>query len=733
MIRLLSVIALLFGVFAPVHAREEGAAAPYRWRNVTVGAGGFAPNVVFSPAARGLAYLRTDMGGAYRWEDAAARWVPLQDGLSESSLMGIESVAADPVDADRVYLAAGMYRRGPAAILRSDNRGADWTVVPVPFAMGGNEDGRGLGERLAIDPHAPATLFFGSRHDGLQRSDDRGGTWRKVAGFPHAGLGTPQERKTNAGIAFVTFDPRPGHRTVFAGVADPEQRGVYRSDDGGTTWVEVTGGARKFLPVKGVVDRKGRLFVAYANGIGPNGVTDGALWRYAIDTRRWRDITPDKRPDRPEGGYMGLSVVGDRVAVSTLNRWKPEDTLWLSDDGGDRWRDLGPRSHRDTRNSPFLKQADEEAEFGHWIAGVAIDPFDPGRVAYTTGATLYMTPRVDAGETQWAPWVRGIEQTAIITLTSPAAGASLVTGFGDIAGFVHDDVDRSPPVMHLNPHLTNTNNLDWAGRAPLVMVRSGNRHAGQPVTATLAWSQDGGHRWQPVVARLPGREREDLDGNSPIVVSADGKSFIVSTPTPLMSPDRGANWVAIGGLPGRTRVTPDKVDANAFYAVDYANGAFFRSRDGGRTFDRVTGNGLPADLSASAPRNRESPVSLLAEPGRAGHLWLRVGDRLWRSTDGGAYFSPASTGIAVDIFTLGRAAPGARDPALFVWGTVNDVRGLYRSTDGGGRWVRVNDDAHRWGHRIRVLAGDPRNFGRIYVGTDGRGVMAGEPAVVSGG
>lgn len=41
--------------------------APYRWTNVKVGAGGYAPNIVFSPAERGLAYLRTDMGGAYRW------------------------------------------------------------------------------------------------------------------------------------------------------------------------------------------------------------------------------------------------------------------------------------------------------------------------------------------------------------------------------------------------------------------------------------------------------------------------------------------------------------------------------------------------------------------------------------------------------------------------------------------------------------------------------------------
>jgi hypothetical protein len=45
-----------------------------------------------------------------------------------------------------------------------------WDVFPTSFHMGGNEDGRGLGERLAIDSHLTSTLYFGSRHDGLQRT-----------------------------------------------------------------------------------------------------------------------------------------------------------------------------------------------------------------------------------------------------------------------------------------------------------------------------------------------------------------------------------------------------------------------------------------------------------------------------------------------------------------------------------------------------------------------------------
>ena len=80
----------------------------YRWTNVKVGGGGFVPAIVFSPVEPGLAYLRSDMGGLYRWEKAKSRWLPLQDAMAESSYQGVESVAPDPRDANVVYAAVGM-------------------------------------------------------------------------------------------------------------------------------------------------------------------------------------------------------------------------------------------------------------------------------------------------------------------------------------------------------------------------------------------------------------------------------------------------------------------------------------------------------------------------------------------------------------------------------------------------------------------------------------------------
>ena len=75
------------------------------------------------------------------------------------------NVAIDPSDANRVYVASGTYMEqwaGNGAVLRSDDRGRTWQQTNMPFKMGGNDNGRSIGERLVVDPHQNNTLYLGS-------------------------------------------------------------------------------------------------------------------------------------------------------------------------------------------------------------------------------------------------------------------------------------------------------------------------------------------------------------------------------------------------------------------------------------------------------------------------------------------------------------------------------------------------------------------------------------------
>jgi len=163
MMKLSSVLsAILFSAIAT--SGQTPRATPYTWRNVQIVGGGFVDGVIFHPSAKNLRYARTDMGGAYRWDAASDRWQPMLDWVpyKDLNLMGIESIAVDPSDANRVYLACGTYTNAHTpngAILRSGDRGRTFQRTGVPFKFGGNEDGRGNGERLAVDPEDGRVLY----------------------------------------------------------------------------------------------------------------------------------------------------------------------------------------------------------------------------------------------------------------------------------------------------------------------------------------------------------------------------------------------------------------------------------------------------------------------------------------------------------------------------------------------------------------------------------------------
>lgn len=181
--------ALLFG-FGSSPASAQGLLFgfnPYTFQNVVIGGGGgFITGIVFSTKQPGLVYARTDIGGAYRFDTNSGRWIPLLDwiGSTDWNLSGVESIAIDPQNPHRVYLAVGTYTNEwtteNGAILRSDDYGHTFQRFNLPFKVGSNMPGRGMGERLAIDPNNTRVLYLGTRSgNGLWRSTDAGQTWSR--------------------------------------------------------------------------------------------------------------------------------------------------------------------------------------------------------------------------------------------------------------------------------------------------------------------------------------------------------------------------------------------------------------------------------------------------------------------------------------------------------------------------------------------------------------------------
>ena len=101
---------------------------------------------------------------------------------------------------------------------------------------------------------------------------------------------------------------------------------------------------------------------------------------------------------------------------------------------------------------------------------------------------------------------------------------------------------------------------------------------------------------------------------------------------------------------------------------------------------------------------------------------------LFRSTDSGRTFAKLDFVDAADQLGFGHTPPGQTRTAIFLFGRVRGSADLlFRYDDAGRTWALLNDPRHRFGW-IGVITGDPRVFGRIYVGTGGRGIVCGEPS-----
>jgi len=729
--------AFMFAV--PGRARAEQAAEHTVFHNVAIGGGGFVTGIVFNPAQKGLIYLRTDVGGAYRLDGGAKVWAPLLDwaGQTDWNLYGIESLASDPVDPRNVYAAAGTYTNEAVStgeMLRSGDYGATWARTPLPFRFGGNENGRNNGERLAVDPNDDHVLFLGTRSDGLWRSPDLGVTWAKVPGFPDYDEALPAPRSPGArvyipqkvGINIVLFDGRSGRRgastpVVYAAVSTPNES-LFRSTDSGATWVAVPGQPLGLRPTRAALSKSGVLYVSYGLEAGPNSMTDGAVWRLDTTSGAWAEVTPEKPGEASHFGYGSVSVDAkdpDTVIVGTWSHYSPFDQIFRSTNGGKTWVSLLDKAQWDHSLAPYTRNMNH-----HWLADVEIDPFDPDHALFSTGFGVWVTHNLrdaDAGKpTRWAFEDQGIEETVPLALVSPPAGAHLLSGLGDIDGFRHDDLSVSPAAGRFGtPPFKNTASLAFAWKHPEIVVRSGNTyHNDQP---TGAYSLDGAVTWKAFASEPPGTVGPYWRGEGAITISADAKT-VVWSPTgvaPHLTMDWGATWFPCVGGSVNLAVAADTVNPKKFYGYDTEAGTIVVSTDGARSFRAVAG-GLPMIKGRWGP----APGKLAAVPGREGEFWVISKGGLIHSKDSGERITVAPNVFAIAI-GFGKAAPGRDTPAIFLVGKVGEVEGIFRSDDGGEKWLRINDDRHGYGE-IRVITGDPRIFGRFYFGTGGRGIIYGD-------
>ncbi|GAB3223197.1 cellulose binding domain-containing protein [Glycomyces halotolerans] len=749
-------------VQATAHSQEADALQEetYSWDNAAIAGGGFVPGIVFNETEPNLVYARTDIGGLYRWQQDSRTWKPLLDwvGWDQWGYTGVASVATDPVEPNRVYAAVGTYTNdwdpGNGAVLYSEDYGETWGVAELPFKQGGNMPGRGMGERLMVDPADNANLYLGTPSgNGLWTSTDYGRSWAEVESFPNPGdfVVAPGDSYLgdNQGVIWIEFDPEADR--TYVGVADPDNP-IYVSDDDGATWAPLAGATQigtvdgfPNIPKQAAFDESGDyLFVITSWDPGPyNGPPNeegdergGSVWRHDANTGAWAEIHPGPNGTDYQGfGFGGLTL--DRqspgtLMVSSVNAWWPDETTYRSTDYGETWTQSWSLEGWPNRVDRFAidhssvgwldwgntnpGDAEISPKYGWMIDSMAIDPHDSDRVMWGTGATIYGSENLtawDSGQTfDVEPMVHGLEETAVLDLAAPPGGPVLYSGLGDIGGFVHTDLDAVPDDFYQSPHHGNTSSIDFAELNPSVVVRVGN---GEEDVSSIGISSNSGGSW------WAGQTPSGVTDGGTVAVTADASAIVWSPEgiDPQRSTDYGSSWSPVSGLPAGARVESDRADASRVYG--FSDGTFYYSADGGASFTASAFSGFPASGN----------VRFRAVPGEAGHVWLAGGEDggvygMWRSTDGGETWNQVEGFDAADAVGFGAAAPGQDYPAIYTSASSGGQRGIYRSVDQGRSWLRINDDEHQWGWTGAAISGDPDVFGRVFVATNGRGVIVGE-------
>jgi xyloglucan-specific exo-beta-1,4-glucanase len=718
------------------------------WASVKWGGGGYVSGLIYHPTSPNVLYARTDVGGAYRWDQATSKWVPITDGVgfgqADAAFHAVESIAVDPVNDQLVYLVAG--NGGNGRLYASTNRGASWTWYNLPFTVNGNGGGRAIGERLRLDPTNPSTMFYGSRDAGLWKSSDSGHTWAQVTG-----LSSYTMNAGSVGVEQIIFDNGNvggGQTTwnMWVAVAPDYANAAgltstfYRSSNGGFSWTPVAVPA----PVVGYyIPHFARAadgyYVVFNKNPGPGGDGPGYLYKYSGLSGVWTLLN-----STTSGGYGGVSVYGSgpttRIALAVTNTWgdHPGQLITqLSDNAGSTWREIESQ----------MPHAPAGEGYWGWNDDIEIDPNNRDHIMHNGGPGVWETNTASAPTPSWNLKVNGIEESAMLSVTTPPAGATykVINSMGDSGTWVQADLATKPTKGPTTDWINgNSADMSWSDPQYIAAVAAKNYAGG---AGYGYWSGDGGATWANF-ATLPAGAAADGREASNIVVTARNKAiWAPSNAVPSYTTDNGASWTATNlpalsnqGWARAYRLAVDRKNPNKVYAYDSGGvwwsgepGKVYVSTDGGHTFTLSQGS-----VSANLRSNPWAATSLAVNPNVEGDVWLADGNTVYHSVDSGATWTKLNNFASIwgnqqpnqwpdvqgaSVVALGKAAAGAQySAAVYVVGVINGQWGVWKSDNAGSTWTRFNDDAHQFGG-IGAMAADWNTYGRIYAIGNGRGLL----------
>lgn len=522
----------------------------YEYRNLPIPGGGYVTGFLYSDSADAL-YIRTDIGGAYRFERETKTWKSLIDHVTMEDLSETFplAIATDNRTPGSLYMACGIGEPDAKGVfVVSKDYGETFTYYPMPMHVHGNINGRGTGWRLAVDYSAKDTLYYASTQNGLWKTKDGGASWEQVevCGEEYMTFIYVSEdgKLLVCGTAGVTnqIALEDSERYIDGWNMEVTHRrghSVYISYDGGESFEKleqpnrdetaVYAAAKCRMPglvgLRYAVDEK-YLYVTYDatgaysyvvdKGYSCDGgaTINGRVVRYQIDVDKkcahMEEITPEMLLEEGHTctpfGYSGIATCKAEqglVVCSTIAREKDGDCVFLSRDYGTTWKkilqnlEVGKIRFR----APYMRpECNDGHSIVHWLTDVKIHPKNPNEAWFNTGTGVFVTNNLLAEEPEFTDWCDGIEETVHLNVYAmPSGDVRVVDILGDLGGFAFKDLetpcDNSFADAEGNRYITCIN-ADFADTMPqhLVVAARGNWRG--KTKGGLIFSKDQGASFQ---------------------------------------------------------------------------------------------------------------------------------------------------------------------------------------------------------------------------------------------
>ena len=696
---------------AALVASSPGAdVASLHWRSIGPFRGGRVLAVAGAPDSPLHFYFGAVNGGVWESRDAGRTWNPIFDDAPVGS---IGALAVAPTAANIIYVGTGEAdMRSDIAqgggMFRSTDGGKSWTAS-------GLADSRQIA-RIIVDPRNPKVVLVAAlghpygpnEQRGVFRSSDGGVTWTRTL-FKNADTGAID-------LAFKPGDPDVVYAAMWQtrrppwNVYPPSSGpggGLYKSTDGGRTWSPMAGPG---LPVA-----TGRIGLATSPGAPErlyaliDAKDAGGLYRSDDSGATWAKINGDPRIWQ-RGWYFG------GVTVNPKN----PDELWVCDTIVLHSTDAG-RTFIPLKGDPT----------GDDFHVLWIDPADPDRRILGSDQGTQVT--LNGGAT-WSSWynqptgqfyhvvtdnrfpynVYGAQQdsgaASVPSRTGSWDGINITHFHEQTPGGESDNIAPDP----------DDPDLIYGGRVDRLDLRSGQV---KNVDPTLAFPGQYRDEWTlPLV--FGKRDHALYFGNQRIFRTTDGGERWTPISPDLTRPDPGAP----ANLDPPTAA--DTNDASPRRGVVYAigpspiaaadiwagtdDGLVWRTRDGGANWSDVTPGGLPAwsKIGVIEPSHFDANRAYIAVDR---HRLDDQAPHVYRTTDGGKSWTAIDSGLA-DGGELNAVNVVREDPVRAGLLFAGTERGAFVSLDDGGHWRPLGRDLPTTSVRDMEIHGDD-----LVIATHGRG------------